>query len=162
MLVRPVRSNDASGLADIYNFYILNSNATFETKELASDEMMARIEDCASDGYPYFVSEDNGWLAGYAYGRRFRPREAYRHSVEISVYVRPGFENMRVGTRLYDHLIPELQARGFHTIVAGISLPNAASISLHERFGFQKAAHFREVGHKFNRWIDVGYWQLLL
>ena len=83
------------------------------------------------------------------------------HSVEVSVYVRPGHTERSIGKLLYEALFDELKKGDFHAIIAGISLPNDASVVLHEKFGFEKVAHFREVGRKFDRWIDVGYWELI-
>jgi L-amino acid N-acyltransferase YncA len=161
MLIRPAENNDASAIAEIYNFYVLNSHATFETQLITTDEMKERLDNTLADGYPFFVAVAGEKVEGYAYGRRYRPRDAYKYSVEISVYIRPGSEHKGIGSGLYEALLPDLQSCGFHTIIAGISLPNDASIRLHERFAFKKVAHFSEVGHKLGRWIDVGYWQLI-
>src|SRR4029077_5021381 len=96
------------------------------------------------------------------YGRRYRPRFAYLHSIEISVYVKHGSGKQNIGTNLYESLIAEIRQKDLHAVIGGISLPNDASVRLHEKFGFEKVAHFREVGRKFGRWIDVGYWELIL
>ena len=162
MQVRSSLSGDAGEIVAIYNHYIENSHATFETETISSGEMLRRIDDAALAGYPFLVCESDGEIVGYAYGRRFRPRSAYQRSIEISVYVRPGFSGRGVGTLLYEHLLAEVRKGGFHAVIGGISLPNDASVRLHERFGFEKVAHFREVGRKFGRWIDVAYWQLIL
>ena len=162
MDVRPAQTSDAPQIAEIYNYYIENSHATFETELIDTAEMLRRMEDGWAAGYPFLVCEDNNALVGYAYGRRYRPRFAYLHSIEISVYVKHGSEGNSVGTLLYEQLISEIRQKDFHAVIGGISLPNDASVRLHEKFGFEKVAHFREVGHKFNRWIDVGYWELLL
>lgn len=159
MQIRKADAADADGIAEIYNYYIENSHATFETASIDGGEMKRRIEETLSAGYPFIVCLIDGNIVGYTYSRRYRPRDAYRHSVEISVYVRPGFEGRSIGKRLYAELLPELSE--FHAVIAGISLPNEASIKLHERSGFQKVAHFKEVGYKFGRWIDVAYWQLI-
>ena len=161
MEIRKAELSDAAALAEIYNFYIENSHATFETWLIDSDEMDQRRQEMNDSGYPFLVAENEGIVTGYAFGHRYRPRDAYRHSVETSVYVRPGFVGKCIGSALYEVLIPELTSAGFHALIAGISLPNEASVKLHESFGFQKVAQFREVGNKFGRWIDVGYWELL-
>ena len=101
-------------------------------------------------------------LMGYAYATPWRVRSAYRFSVESSVYVSPDHPRKGVGTRLYRQLIDELRARGLHMVIGGIAQPNEASVALHEAMGFKKVAHFSEVGMKFGRWIDVGYWELKL
>ena len=161
MQIRFAEKTDAAALAGIYNFYIENSHATFEIREVSVAEMEGRLTKTQESGYPFLVAVREGEIVGYAYGGPFRPREAYRHSVEVSVYLKNGNEGQGIGTRLYAGLLDRLVDLGFHSIIAGISLPNEASIKLHERFGFEKAAHFREVGNKFGRWIDVEYWQLI-
>ena len=162
MLVRQATPADATQISQIYNHYIANSHATFETEPIDGGEMLRRMDDGWTAGYPFLVCGDGDAIVGYAYGRLFRPRSAYRHSIEISVYVKDGREGQYIGTLLYEHLLDETRRGDFHAVIGGISLPNDASVRLHERFGFQKVAHFREVGRKFDRWIDVGYWQLIL
>jgi phosphinothricin acetyltransferase len=160
--IREAEREDAGEIAEIYNHFILSSHATFETAPVESAEMARRVRETQADGYPFLVAEDAGSIAGYAYGHCFRAREAYRRSVETSIYIRPGCENRGIGRQLYARLISILKDAGFHVVIAGIALPNEASIRLHEDFGFTKVAHFREVGRKFGRWIDVGYWELLV
>jgi phosphinothricin acetyltransferase len=162
MDVRSALASDAAQIAEIYNYYIENSHATFETERIDDAEVLRRMEEGWAAAYPFLVCELEDQIVGYAYGRRYRPRFAYLHSIEISVYVKHGIEGKNVGTLLYEQLIPEIRQKNFHAVIGGISLPNDASVRLHEKFGFKKVAHFREVGRKFNRWIDVGYWQLLL
>ena len=162
MDIRPAANSDATQIAEIYNYYVENSHATFETDLIGTAEMLGRMEEGWAAGYPFFVCEDQSRIVGYAYGRRYRPRSAYLHSIEVSVYVKHGTEGQNIGTALYSHLISDIREKDFHAIMGGISLPNDASVRLHEKFGFEKVAHFREVGRKFGRWIDVGYWELLL
>jgi phosphinothricin acetyltransferase len=162
MDIRSAVASDAAQIAEIYNYYIENSHATFETERIDAAEMLRRMEDGWAAAYPFLVCELDDQIVGYAYGRSYRPRFAYLHSIEISVYVKHGIERKTVGTLLYEQLIPEIRQKNFHAVIGGISLPNDASVRLHEKFGFKKVAHFREVGRKFNRWIDVGYWQLFL
>jgi L-amino acid N-acyltransferase YncA len=161
MNIRKVELNDAAQIAEIYNYYIKTSHATFELETIDAREMENRIGETFQKNYPFFVCEESGEIVGYAYGRMFRPRRAYMHSIEVSVYIRNGAEGKGVGTMLYEKLFHEILQKDFHAIIAGISLPNDASVRLHEKFGFEKVAHFREVGYKFGRWIDVGYWELL-
>jgi phosphinothricin acetyltransferase len=159
MTVRKADLEDASAIAEICNYYINTSHATFELDPIDTTEMQRRMEEGWKAGYPFLVYENSGEVIGYAYGRQFRPRRAYLHSIEISVYIREGHHGKSIGTHLYEQLFKEIAKGDFHTIIAGISLPNDPSIRLHEKFGFSKVAHFKEVGYKFNRWIDVGYWQ---
>jgi L-amino acid N-acyltransferase YncA len=161
MNIRTVTLADAAQVAEIYNYYIKTSHATFELETIDSVEMENRISETFQKNYPFFVCEENEEIVGYVYGRMFRPRRAYLHSIEVSVYIKNGAEGKGIGTMLYQRLFSEILQRDFHAIIAGISLPNDASVKLHEKFGFEKVAHFREVGFKFGRWIDVGYWELL-
>jgi L-amino acid N-acyltransferase YncA len=160
MIVRNALVSDAQGITEIYNHYISTSIATFEIKNIKADVVMHRIQACLTAGYIYLVSEDQNEIVGYAYAHQYRPRPAYDRTVEVSVYTKSGCEHRGIASALYEALIPAIFKAGFHTILAGIALPNEASVRFHEKFGFQKVAHFSEVGRKFDRWIDVGYWQL--
>jgi L-amino acid N-acyltransferase YncA len=161
MRIRKIELTDAFQIAEIYNYYIETSHATFELETINSDEMENRIRESLTQKFPFFACEKNGEIVGYTYGRQFRPRRAYLHSIEVSVYIKNGCEGKGIGTKLYEELFREIWRKDFHAIIAGISLPNETSVKLHEKFGFKKVAHFREVGRKFDRWIDVGYWELL-
>ena len=160
-LVRPVAFADAASIARIYNWYIQESTVTFEQSNLEPADAERRIRNTL-DRYPWLVFEAEGVIRGYAYAGPYHARAAYRHTVEISVYVENGFEGRRIGTRLYAALFSILEASEVHAIIAGIALPNPGSVALHERFGMEKVAHFKEVGRKFGSWIDVGHWQRIL
>jgi L-amino acid N-acyltransferase YncA len=162
MLIRPAKPDDAVDIAYIYNYYIATSHATFDIEPVDLVEMRGRITARIDRGYPFFVCEDGDEVVGYAFGDEYRERTAYRRTIEVSIYVRPGYDGKKVGTLLYEALFAEIRTGDFHAVVAGISLPNDASVRLHEKFGMEKVAHFREVGRKFGRWIDVGYWELIL
>jgi L-amino acid N-acyltransferase YncA len=158
MNIRPASSEDAPGIAKVYNHYIRTSHATFEIEPVDHTEMLRRVRDALASGYPFLAADDID-ISGYAYGRPFRPRPGYRHAVEVAVYVDPDRQGEGIATELYGHLFPQLFAGGARTLIAAIALPNEPSVQLHEKFGFVKSGHFREVGRKFDRWIDVGYWQ---
>ncbi len=160
-MIRSVTPDDAARVTEIYNHYIRSSPATFEEQLLAPDDMRPRIAD-TTQAYPWFVSEEDGRLAGYAYARRWRERAAYRYAVEASIYLDPVAVGKGIGSALLGALLGELRNRHFHCAMGGVSLPNEASVALLEKFGFSPVAHFKEVGYKFGQWIDVGYWQLLL
>jgi phosphinothricin acetyltransferase len=160
-MLRTVHPDDAPAIAAIYNHYILNSPATFEEVPVTPGEMQKRIAE-TTETYPWFVYEEDGKLLGYAYGRRWKERAAYRHSVEAGVYLDPSAVGKGIGSSLFGALLAELRARQFHCVIGGIALPNEASVALLLKFGFRQVAHFKETGHKFGRWIDVGYWQLML
>lgn len=161
-VIRTARTEDAAGIAAVYNHYVLHDHATFETDPVAAADMAARLRAVADAGLPWLVAGDAATIAGYAYATPWRARAAYRRSVEISVYVAQAATGHGLGRALYQHLLEALRGWGAHAVIGGIALPNTASVALHERLGFAQVAHFREVGHKFGRWIDVGYWQLLL
>lgn len=159
MTIRQVKIEDTTQVTEIYNYYIQNTHHTFETEPLGVDEMQKRIGEIIED-YPYLVAEEDGEILGYACAARFRLRQAYEYSVEVSIYVKNSAKQKGVGTRLYETLFAKLAETDVHVIVAGISLPNDGSIRFHEKFGFTKVARFREIGYKLGRWIDVGYWQM--
>ena len=125
-------------------------------------EITQRIAAVLAAGLPYLVAEDDGSVTGYAYATPWRARPAYRSSVETSVYLRDGSHARGTGTALYRALLAQLANSGYHVAIAGIAQPNAASVALHEKLGFMQVALFREVGRKFGRWVDVGYWQRIL
>lgn len=160
-MVRRVQLEDANAIVEIYNYYILNSIATFEETAIDAIEMKNRIQQCTAR-HPWLVFEEKGEIIGYAYAGEWKSRCSYKYSVESSVYLKHNATKKGVGTILYSELIKQLKKTDLHVIIGGISLPNEPSIYLHEKFGFEKIAHFKEVGNKFNKWIDVGYWELLI
>ena len=160
MNVRKAELSDAGKIAEIYNFYVLKTHSSFETEAVTAAEMSRRIGEIF-ESYPFLVGEENGEILGYAYAARYKTRTAYFRSVEISVYVKNGIHRRGIGSKLYEKLFELISQTGVHAIIAGIALPNEASVKLHEKFGMQKVAHFREVGFKFGRLIDVGYWEII-
>jgi L-amino acid N-acyltransferase YncA len=160
--IRDALSEDASAIAEIYNYYVRETIITFEEKPVSPAEIKNRIIEAQSIALPWLIAEFNDEIVGYAYASRWRERTAYRFSVEVTVYVKPDHHRHGIGCKLYTQLLPALKTKGVHTALGGIALPNNASIGLHERLGFKKVSHFKEVGYKLNQWIDVGYWQLIL
>lgn len=159
MEVRAVERGDVDAICDIYNHYITGTTITFEEDALAPSAMTARIADYTK-AYPWLVCVDDGAIVGYAYASKWKERAAYRHTAEVTIYVRDGGARRGYGRALYAILLPLVRARGCHVLLGCIALPNEASVALHEAYGFRQVAHFTEVGRKFGRWIDVGYWQL--
>ena len=160
MNIRPVNLADAAQIAEVYNYYIQNTHHTFETESLGAEEMQKRISE-VTENYPYLVAEEYGEIYGYAYATQFKLRQAYAFSAEVSIYVKNAAKQKGIGTELYMQLFDELADTDIHAIFAGISLPNDASVRFHEKLGFSKVAHFREVGYKLGRWVDVGYWEFI-
>jgi L-amino acid N-acyltransferase YncA len=159
--VRTCREGDASAIASIYNEYIRDTVITFEETPVSTDEMRRRIGEVGAR-YPWLAYEHDGAVVGWAYATAWKTRSAYRFSVETTVYLAPSHCGHGIGRALYEALIAELKTRKIHCAVGCIALPNPPSIALHEKLGFEKVAHFAEVGWKFDRWVDVGYWQLTL
>ena len=162
-MIRAVQENDAKTICDIYNHYITNTIITFEEKTITPTDMLSRITKVLSTELPWLVVEDEtGNVLGYAYATKWRERHSYRFSVEVTVYLSPEHGRKGLGSLLYRDLFTQLKALGIHSVIGGITLPNAASVAVHEKFGLIKVAHFKEVGLKFDRWLDVGYWQVTL
>jgi L-amino acid N-acyltransferase YncA len=159
--IRPATRNDAAAICDIYNHYVLNTVISFETEAVSVDEMAARIEETLTQ-FPWLVYEVEGRIIGYAYASKWRLRRAYQHSVEGSIYLVQDYAGRGVGTLLYQTLINELTKQNVHAVLGGIALPNSGSVALHEKLGFVKVAHLPQIGRKFDQWLDVGYWQLIL
>jgi len=160
-MIRACTTTDAAAIADIYNQYVRDTVITFEEMPVPADEMARRISE-TSARFPWLVWDEGGTVVGWAYATTWKTRSAYRFSVETTVYVAASHHGRGIGGALYEALIVELEARKIHSAVGGIALPNPASVALHEKLGFVKIAQFAEVGRKFDRWVDVGYWQLIL
>ncbi len=160
-MIRHAIAADAGPIAEIYNHYIRETVITFEETPIAESEMARRITEVGAR-HPWLVAEQDGAVVGWAYAAPWKARASYRFSVETTVYIAPTQQRRGVGTALYAPLIAELKVLGMHSAIGGIALPNAGSVALHEKFGFTKVAHFKEVGRKFDRWVDVAYWQLFL
>jgi L-amino acid N-acyltransferase YncA len=160
-MIRPATTADAAAICAIYNHYVLETTITFEESPVTPEDMESRIHETLAS-LPWLVWAEGTAIQGFAYASKWKSRCAYRHSAEVTVYLDPMSAGRGIGSQLYEALIADLHQRNLHAVIGGIALPNAASIALHERLGFRKVAHFEQVGWKFDRWIDVGYWQLLL
>lgn len=161
-VIRLAEVTDAAAIASIYNPYIANTTITFEEQLLSAEQIAQRIRDIHVAGLPWLVAEDGAQVVGYAYASAWKARSAYRHSVEVSVYLQDQAQGKGWGSRLYETLFSALKERQVHVAIGGIALPNPGSVALHEKFGMKQVAHFEQVGFKFGRWLDVGYWQKLL
>jgi len=159
-MIRKVQPGDAEAICAIYNHYVLYTTITFEGQAVTVEAMRQRMAE-APQGLPWLVAEENGIVAGYAYAYPWKTRSAYRHTVESGIYLHQESVHQGIGTRLYKELLRLLQEGGFHAVIAGIALPNPASIALHEKLGFTNIGQFKQVGFKFGKWIDVGYWELV-
>lgn len=162
LLFRNARSEDAGSIASIYNYYVAHTFVSFEEEAVDAGIMAGRIAAVFEQNLPWLVAVDDSGIVGYAYASPWRSRAAYRYSVESSIYLQRNYCGRGIGSQLMQALINSLQALPVHSVIAGIALPNPASVALHEKFGMEKVSHHREVGNKNGHWLDVGYWQLLL
>jgi L-amino acid N-acyltransferase YncA len=157
--LRAATADDAAAIAAIYAPYVENSIISFETETPDAAAMRGRIE-AGGALYPWLAAvEEDGMLVAYAYASAFRPRPAYRYTVETTIYVRQGLHRRGIGGFLYRPLLTMLEAQGFTQAFGAITLPNPASIALHERLGFARAGTYTKVGWKQGGWWDVGLWQ---
>lgn len=162
LTIRAATADDAAAVARIYNHYVATGCATFETDAVGTADMAARIGEKTDASLPWLVAVAPDGVVGHAHAARWKGRSAYRRSVETSIYLDPARTGRGIGRQLCAALLDAVRDLGMHAVIAGVALPNAASVALHERLGFRKVAHFEQVGHKHGRWIDVGYWQRLL
>ena len=158
MEIRLATLADAAAVAAIYRYYVENSSISFELTAPTEAVMRQRMTQVLSK-LPWLVCELDGAIAGYAYASPHRDRAAYQWSVDVSVYLRQGMQRRGLGRALYTELFTLLVQQGYYTAYAGVSLPNAASVGLHESFGFEPVGVYRKAGFKFDRWWDVGWWQ---
>jgi L-amino acid N-acyltransferase YncA len=161
MKVRLARESDASEVLRIYSPIVRETAISFELAPPRWEEMRERMRNILAT-HVWLVAEDGPGIAGYAYASRFRPREAYQWTAEVTVYVDPPHQRKGIGTALYQALFRVMRLQGYCSAIAVIALPNGASVQLHERFGFRRVGVFERAGCKLGRWHDIGWWQLKL
>ena len=161
LIIRDFRPGDEISICNIYNHYIRETVISFEEEPLTPAAMLQRVE-TVTETYPWLVATLDDELVGYAYANRWNTRSSYRATCESSIYLHKGHTGKGYGKTLFQALIARLRELPLHCVVSGIALPNEVSVRLHEYLGFEKVAHFRQVGNKFGNWVDVGYWELLL
>jgi phosphinothricin acetyltransferase len=159
--IRLATPDDAAAVLAIYAPIVRDTATSFELEPPDVDEMGRRIDETLKR-FPWLVYENEQGVGGYAYAGTFRSRPAYQWTVEVSVYVREDVRGQGIGRALYESLFDRLRTQGYRNAVAGIALPNPASIRLHERLGFRKVGVFHRVGYKFGAWHDVSWWELPL
>jgi len=163
MKVRSASRDDLPAILEIYNEAVLNTTATYDYEPRTLEHRVAWFEDHEKSNYPMFVAvNDAGRVVGWSALNRYHDRKGYQFSTENSVYVAADQRGKGIGKLLLAPLIEAARQRGLHAILAGIDAENEASIRLHASFGFVKVAHFKQVGFKFGRWLDVVYLELLL
>ena len=161
-MLRAATADDLPRLDAIYSHYVANTVATFDLEPLGQEVWRERFALCEERGQPWVVAEEDGEVVAYATTTTHRAKAAYGQTVESTVYVAAGHEGHGLGSAVYGQVLREAAARGFHVAVAGVTLPNPASVALHERLGFRPVGVFHEIGHKFGAWHDVGWFQLPL
>ena len=161
IVIRLATEGDAAAIADAYRPVVESTAISFETAPADATEMRRRIDETLP-AFPWLVCEIDGRAVGYAYGSRHRARAAYLWSVDVSVYIAASHRGRGIGRGLYTSLFSILAAQGFFNAYAGVTLPNAASVGLHEAMGFTPIGVYRNVGYKLGAWHDVGWWQLRL
>ena len=159
-MIRDANIDDARQIADIYNYYIENSIFTFEEEKLEVTEMEKRIED--TEESLWLVEEIDDEILGYAYAKKWHTRSAFRYTYETTIYVKNRSKSQGFGKELYRELIKRVEEKNIHSLIGVIAIPNEGSQNLHRKLGFKKMGKIREAGYKFNRWIDVEYWQKFL
>ena len=159
MHIRQATAGDAARIAEIYNWYILNTIITFETDVVSPQEMTNRIQE-KTINHDWLVGEVNQEVLGYAYYGPFRARAAYNHTVESTIYLSQESMGKGFGRALYTKLLESVKTRGFREVIGVIALPNPQSVALHRKMGFEVVGVLKGVGYKFGRYIDVAIWQM--
>jgi len=160
--IRSAREADLPEILEIYNEVILHTTAVYTYEAQTPEMRKAWYDDKVKAGYPVFVAEEDGHVIGLSSYGPFRAWPAYKYTIENSVYVAESSRGKGIARLLMQPLIDAARGQGYHAIIAGIDSTNEPSIRLHRSFGFQEVAHFREVGYKFGRWLDLTFMELLL
>lgn len=160
-IIRLATEADLIAINDIYNHYVLHATSTYqeEPETIAARRAWLREHDAA---HPITIAEIDSRVVGWGSLSVYHRRSAYRYTVEDSIYIHHDFHRRGVGSALLEDLIGRARNLGYHVIVAGADTEQAGSVALHEKFGFEHVAHFKQVGFKFGRWLDVVYMQLML
>lgn len=159
--IRAATADDLVAINDIYNHYVPISTTTYTLQPTSLEERQRWFAD-RPEIHPVTVACRDGVVVGWGSLGGFRAKEGYRNTVEDTIYVHPQFHRQGIGTALLADLIERARRLGLRTIIAGVDREQAASIELHRKFGFVQVAHLREVGSKFDRWLDVYFMQLML
>jgi L-amino acid N-acyltransferase len=160
--IRNATVNDLPQILDIYNDAILNTTAVYDYEPHTLEMRKQWFETKQQQGFPVFVAEENGEVLGFSSIGPFRAWAAYKYSVENSIYVKDGQRGKGIGKLLMQPLIDAAKEMKLHTIIAGIDADNKLSIEFHKQFGFAEVGFFKQVGWKFDRWLDLVFMQLIL
>ena len=159
--IRLATESDAASIQGIYAPFVRDTAISFEVEPPAIEEMQRRLKTTLIQ-FPWLVCEHRGAVTGYVYATEHRARSAYQWSVEVTVYISPPYQGLGIGKALYTSLFAALRLQGFYNAYAGVTLPNAVSVGLHEALGFRPVGVYEAAGYKFGKWHDTGWWQLKL
>ncbi|WP_291426539.1 GNAT family N-acetyltransferase [Deinococcus sp.] len=162
LLVRAATREDVPAILDIYNEAVLNTTASYDLEPVSLESRLDWYDHKTRGGWPVLVAEQGGQVDGFATFGPFREKAGYAGTAEHSVYVRAGQRGSGLGLRLMQALIAEARKMDLHVLVGGIDADNAGSIAFHARLGFEQVAHMKQVGRKFDRWLDLVFMQLTL
>jgi L-amino acid N-acyltransferase YncA len=162
IIIRDAREDDLAAILDIYNEVILNTTAVYSEQPHTLQMRKDWYNDRVKNNFPVFVADAGGKVAGFSSFGHFRVWPCYRYTVEVSVYVDTAFRGKGMSKKLLQSLIDRGAEMNMHAMIAGISADNQISINLHHSFGFAEVAHFKEVGYKFGRWLDLKFFELML
>ena len=162
LLIRDAKPTDLDAILAIYNDAVVNTTAVYDYEPRSPQAQAQWFETKQRSRYPVLVAAEQGSVFGFASYGPFRPWPAYLHTMENSIYVAPDQRGRGIGSALLGPLVEAARANGSHALVAGIDATNEASLRLHARHGFTKVAHFREVGRKFDRWLDLVFLERIL
>lgn len=159
---REARQEDLPQLLEIYNHVIANTTAVYSYDPHTLEMRQAWFEERKKNNFPVFITESNGVISGFASYGSFRVWPAYRYTIENSVYVHHEHRGKGIAKILLQLLIDDAKAKKYHAMIAAIDSTNEVSIKLHQQFGFEEVAHFKQVGYKFDKWLDLKFLELLL
>lgn len=162
LTIEDAREDDLPGILAIYNEILANSTAIYSDIPITLENRRAWWTERVTQGYPVLVARDGAGVAGYASFGDFRSWPGYRYTVEHTVHVRADRRGAGIGSRLVEQLVDRARALGKHAMIGGVDADNEASLRLHERLGFERVAHLKQVGRKFDRWLDLVFVELVL
>lgn len=161
MEIRPMNMTDAEAIAGIYSYYTEHTVITFDTEKYDRTAMQKKLAPIV-EKYPAFVCLEGDNIVGYCYAHEWKEKPAYRHTAEVTIYLHPAHTRQGYGAHLMQHLIKACRAQGLHNLIACITWPNENSTEFHEKMGFRQVSHFKGVGFKFGRRLDVADYELTL
>ncbi|MFI3259222.1 MAG: N-acetyltransferase family protein [Rikenellaceae bacterium] len=159
--IREVRLEDLNAIMEIYNHYVVNTTVSFDEVAWTIEDAIHKYEILNEGGYPFFCCEVEGEIVGYCYLSNWNSRSAYKTTAEVTIYLKPDMKRRGYGRAMLKALVDVAKEGRYHSLIAAITIPNEASVALHEEFGFVKVSFFPAVGYKLGGWCDVGHWQWL-